>query len=205
MDSHKRNSVVLVVALLAASTLVVVLGFQNRSLRDRTRELFAMTREPHRGFVLPTVKLETIAGDSVQLAKSDSGHAQLLFVFATACRHCRASLSAWNQIADHLGHNTGVQIIGISTDSILPTQSLVAEHEMRFPVVSMVDPKLRALYRSRVVPQTLLLDANGIITYARLGAVEGIVAIDSIMVQVDLAIGRATTGSNRAVAMPESG
>ncbi len=121
------------------------------------------------------------------------------------CRHCRASLSAWNQIADHLGHGTGVQIIGISTDSILPTQSLVAEHEMRFPVVSMVDPKLRALYRSRVVPQTLLLDANGIITYARLGAVEGIVAIDSIMVQVDLAIGRATTGSNRAVAMPESG
>ena len=87
MDSHKRSSVVLVVALLATSALVIVLGFQNRSLRDRTRELFAMTREPHRGFVLPTVNLETIAGDSVRLAKSDSGHVQLVFVFSTNCTH----------------------------------------------------------------------------------------------------------------------
>ena len=203
MDSHKRNSVVLGVALLAASALVVVLGYQNRSLRDRTRELFAMTRQPHRGFVLPAVDLETIAGDSIRLGESDSGHVQLLFVFGTNCRHCRASLPAWNQIADHLGHDTGVQIIGISTDSMLPTQSFVAEHDIRFPVVSFADRKLRALYRSRVVPQTLLLDANGIISYARLDAVEDNVAIDSVMVQIYLATGRATTGDTLAESMHE--
>ena len=95
---HKLKSTVLAAALIATSALVVVLGLQNRSLRDVTRELVARAREPHQGFIVPTVNLETVFGDSVILGKTDSGHVQLLFVFATGCTHCRASLPGWNQI-----------------------------------------------------------------------------------------------------------
>ena len=113
------------------------------------------------------------------MAKSDSGQVQLLFVFATECTHCRASLPAWNQIAADLLHYPGIQVIGISTDSVAPTRSFVAEHGIQFSVVSFEDRKLRALYRSRVVPQTLLLDCDGVVMYARLGAVEELVVEQS--------------------------
>ena len=134
----------------------------------------------------------------MRLAKSDSGHVQLVFVFSTNCTHCRASLQAWKQIANDLVHHAEVQVLGISTDSVGPTRSFVAEHDIQFPVVSFVDRKLRVLYRSRVIPQTLLLDADGIVTYARLGAVKEDVVIDSVIAQVDLRTGRTTRASASA-------
>jgi len=81
----------------------------------------------------------------------------------------------------------------------------VAEHDIRFPVVSFEDQKLRALYRSRVVPQTLLLDADGVVTYARLGSVEETVVIDSVIAQVDLVTDTSITGKWRGASVPEPG
>ena len=95
--------------------------------------------------------------------------------------------------------------MGISTDSVRPTQSFVAEHDIRFPVVSFTDRKLRALYRSRVVPQTLLLDAEGIVTYARLGAVKEDVVIDSVIAQVGLRTGRTIMEDIADASPPEGG
>ena len=81
----------------------------------------------------------------------------------------------------------------------------MAEHDIRFPVVSFEDQKLRALYRSRVVPQTLLLDADGVVTYARLGSVEETVVIDSVIAQVDLVTDTSITGKWRGASVPEPG
>ncbi len=114
-------------------------------------------------------------------------------------------MPAWKQVAAELNHHSGVQVLGISTDSVRPTRSFVAEHDIRFPVVSLADRKLRMLYRSRVVPQTLLLDADGIVTYARLGAVKEDVVIDSVIAQVGLRTGRTIMEDIADASPPEGG
>ena len=197
---QKLHSATLVVALVLASALVVTLAFQKRDLMERLQEAGARSRDPHRGLYLPAVDIETVAGDSVRLGESANGGVQVLFVFNTTCEFCKASLPAWKQIASELGGKGDVQIYGVSLRSAEETEAFVSEHGIGFPVVSLTDRKLRALYRSHIVPQTVVLDSDGRVEYARVGAVTEDAVIDSIIAQTNSTIGRATWVASPTIA-----
>ena len=60
------------------------------------------------------------------------------------------------------------------------------------PVVSFTDRRLRALYRAGITPQTLIVDAEGKVSYARVGALTEAAAIDSVLVGVTAAMSEVT-------------
>ena len=192
MTPQKLCSAALTLAVVAAAALVVALAVQKRSLLVQIEQAAVRARDPYPGFYVPAIDAETLAGDTVRVGECAPGRTQLLFVFATTCEHCRASLPAWRRIASELSNEFGVEVYGISVDSVEATRAFVTQHNLGFPVVSFVDPKLRALYRSGIVPQTVVLDAQGMVNYARLGAVTENATVDSI-----LAHARATRTESR--------
>ena len=194
MRLQKLYTSILVVALVAAAALVVVLAFQKRALMERQQELAARSRDPHPGFYVPAIDIETVTGDSVRLGETADRGVQLLFVFATTCDFCKASLPAWKEIAAQVGQKSVARIYGISVNPAEETEVFVSEHDIGFPVVSFADRKLRALYRSYIVPQTVVLDSEVRVEYARVGAVTENAVIDSIIAQTNATLSRATTG-----------
>jgi len=188
---QKFYSATLVIALVGASALVVILAFQKRALIDRQQELAARSRDPQPGFYVPAIDIETVTGEPVRLGESAEGFVQMLFVFNTTCDFCKSSVPAWKEIASQLGHNGDVHVYGVSLQSVEETKGFVSEHSIEFPVVSLTDRKLRALYRSHLVPQTVVLDPKGRVEYARVGAVTEDALIDSIIAQTHSMIVRA--------------
>jgi hypothetical protein len=74
---------------------------------------------------------------------------------------------------------------------------LCRRHGIDLPVVSLTDRKLRALYRAWITPQTLVADAEGRVSYARIGAVTNEAVIDSIIAAVPMSIDQLTNRLNR--------
>ena len=168
MRLQKLYTSILVVALVAASVLVVVLAFQKRALMERQQELAARSRDPRPGFYVPAIDIETVTGDSVRLGESPNGGVQVLLVFNTTCEFCKASLPAWKKIASTLSQDSSIGVYGVSLQDLEEAVTFVSEQQIAFPVVSFSDRKLRALYRSQFVPQTLVLNSVGRVEYARL-------------------------------------
>jgi peroxiredoxin len=181
MDVSRFRSTLLVTGLAAAAVLVVVLASQKRDLLDRIDALSTRIRYPFPGLYLPAVALPAVAGDTVVLGQASPGRAQVLFVFATTCQYCKASLPAWKQIAAQLAAIEQVEVVGISIDSVEPTRRYLAEHGIELPVVSFTEPRLLAMYRAGTTPQTLIIDADGRVGYSHLGAVTEPLVIDSIL------------------------
>ena len=181
MDISKLLSVILVVGLTVATGLVVVLALQKRQLLARIEELATRIRDPYVGMYVPSVSLPSVGGDTALIGQAHPGQVQLLFVFSTSCRYCKASLPAWKQIAREFSDDAGVVVVGISVDSVQVTREYAEEHELEFPVVSFTGPRLRALFHTVAFPQSIVVDAEGEVQYARLGAVTEGSAIDSII------------------------
>ena len=197
MRSSKVLTFVLVASLVAASGLVVKLSMQQRTLLDRVGTLTTRVRDPYVGFYVPAVTLRSVAGDSVRLGEVPGGNAQVLLVFSTTCRFCRASLSEWKRMVSQFRGPSGVEILGVSVDSVEVTQQYLVEHHLEFPVVSFTDGKLRALYRSNVLPQTIVIDEQGKVQYAYLGALTETSITDSIMRVVRDVVSGASYGNER--------
>lgn len=136
-------------ALTVAAALVVTLGLQNRGLRDelavsRGREIL-----PYPGFLVPAFGTRTITGDSITVGESETGGAQLLFLFASTCPHCRRTLPRWNTIARELKATElpGVTIFGLSKESSDELRLYAAEQDLSFAIGSFPNAKLPELYR----------------------------------------------------------
>ncbi len=188
MELTKLRSIVLVFALTAATVLMVALALQKRDLLARVEGLTTRIRDPYVGMYVPAVTLPSVSGDSVLLGQAPHGQVQVLFVFSTSCEFCKASLPAWKRIAGKFAGNSQVEVVGISIDSVQVTREYVEEHGLEFPVVSFTDRKLRALYRAGITPQTLIVDAEGKVSFTRIGAVTETGAVDSIIEAVPVSI-----------------
>lgn len=188
MDLPKLRTVLWAIALTAASVLVVVLASQKRDLLDRIDLLTSRIRDPFPGLYVPTVTLPSVGGDTITLGNASPGAVQVLFVFSTTCQFCKASLPAWKRISGEFANSEKVQVVGISLDSVEATSRYLMENGIRLPVVSFTDRRLRALYRAQITPQTLIVDAEGKVSFTRIGAVTETGAIDSIIAAVPVSI-----------------
>ena len=194
MEHAKLRSIILVLALAVASSLVVALALQKRDLMTRIDTLTERIRHPYVGMYVPAVTLSAVTGDSVLLGGPPGGHVQVLFVFSTSCQYCKASLPAWKQIGAQLAASEGAEVIGVSIDSVETTRRYLKENGIELPVVSLTDQRLRALYRAGTTPQTTVVDAEGKVGYSHLGAVTDPVVVDSILNAAATAAARALEG-----------
>ena len=157
----------------------VYLVRENRALRGENRELLRRTVEPRPGFYVPAVAAVTLDHEAVVLGRP--GERQLLVFFNTTCPYCRASVPAWQQIAERLAGDSGIAVYGVGLDSAAAVAAYAGEHRLDFPLVASRDPRLVALYRVTNVPLVLVIGADGRVAYARMGVLETAFAIDSVL------------------------
>ncbi len=168
---------------IGATSLVVVLGLQNRSLETRYGEARRLATELYPGYGVPEFATATLEGDSVVLGAAPESVRQLLLVFDTECDYCRATVPAWKQVLSVLDSASyrPIQVLGISLDSDSATRVYLEDLEFALPTVTMRDPKTLQLYRLRSVPQTILLGPRGYVMFARTGQLSTPEAVDTLL------------------------
>ncbi len=179
-------------ALALACGLVVVLSRRQLSLSEAYVKLRAKAGLPYVGYVMPTVRLATLGGDSVTVGEvSDSSVKQLLFVLTATCPFCLATLPVWKGLADSakgFGHGS-VMVVGVGLDSATTMVPFSARHALNYPVAVLQQWKTINQFRAVAVPQTLVLNHRGQVLFAHTGRLKAGVGLDSVY--------RALRGPNR--------
>lgn len=183
----KLKPLLLPAALAVASILVVVLALRVRRLNGENAELVKYATQPRAGMFVPAFSSATTDGVEMSVATPRRGR-QVLFVFNHTCPYCRASIPAWTRIAAEAEAAGGRgAAAGLSLDAPDTTRAYVARHGLRYPVVAFPDRRTAALYRTRLVPVTMVVDSSGRVLLARIGELREGPAMDSVRVAAGLA------------------
>jgi thiol-disulfide isomerase/thioredoxin len=172
-----------VTGFVAVSSLVVLLARRVIDLSQAYSELRTRSSLPHTGYVVPTIQVGALNGDSLVVGQlADSGGRQLVFVFTTTCPYCRATLPIWDLVFDSLSRvpTNGVHVVAMSLDSTAVTSAYAEEHRLRYQIAFFPDWKAVRFFRARVVPQTLVLSHLGEVLYSHVGLLEKGPGLDSL-------------------------
>lgn len=180
---HFKPSSQLVLGLGLAAALVVILGLLNRvgDLRAEYAKVRRRLAALHEGAFVPSLRLATIGGDSVTLGEPTEAGRQLVFVFNTRCPFCKATLPAWDSLADSVRRlDRGIQVLGLAIDSVGKVRSYVAANRLGYPMVSLTTVREVALYRAGTVPQTVVIGHGGRVRFATVGQLVSSAVLDSV-------------------------
>jgi peroxiredoxin len=176
----KLQSLLAPVALAMAAVLIVVLGRRVRSLNHENEELFRRVTRPYAGMYVPAFSSPTTDGGAVNVAAPGRAR-QVLFVFNRTCPYCRASIPTWTKIGADLEAAGGRgAAVGLSLDPPDSARAYATRHGLRYPVAVFPDPRTSALYRTRTVPVTMVVDSAGRVLYSRIGELTEGPAADSV-------------------------
>jgi thiol-disulfide isomerase/thioredoxin len=116
-----------------------------------------------------TVNLNT--GDSVSLRGDYTGSVTLVNIWATWCVPCRAEMPSMQRLYDSLGHR-GFRIAAISIDEGGPEEVLAFTRELglTFDILQDRQGRVQQQYETTGVPESFLLDRNGVLVKRVIGA-----------------------------------
>lgn len=98
---------------------------------------------------------------------------KLFFVFTTWCGACVQNVSEWNKLAKQLGNNE-LMILGISPDSLYKIREFKSKVKPDFPIMSVAgDTLFMKKYKLFNIPQTLLIDSEGLVVKVWPGLLTG--------------------------------
>jgi cytochrome c biogenesis protein CcmG, thiol:disulfide interchange protein DsbE len=109
-------------------------------------------------------------GDSVSLHQATEGRVTLVNIWATYCIPCRAEMPAMEKLYRELGPK-GLRIIAISVDegSTEDVQRFVKDYGLTFDILQDKSGDIQRVYQTTGVPESFLLDKQGIIVYKVIG------------------------------------
>jgi len=109
--------------------------------------------------------------DSVSLRGEAQGQVTLVNIWATWCIPCRTEMPALQQLFKDLGPK-GLRIIAVSIDdgaSQKDVQSFVKDLGLTFEVLHDKSGDIQRVYQTTGVPESFLLDKNGVIVKKVIG------------------------------------
>lgn len=155
---------------------VVLLALENRRLEAAlaAEPTGTGSERPERprlaaGDALGSFTLRTAAGELVPVAFDGTHGPSLVLVFAQECWACPLALPAWEGLVPR-ALAAGARVVGLRLDPGDPREDLLAD--LPVTVGSLEDASEVPLAQLATVPLTLLLDPDGIVLWARYGALE---------------------------------
>ena len=108
--------------------------------------------------------------DSVSIQEEAKGHVTLVNIWATWCIPCRAEMPAMERLYQELGPR-GLRILAVSIDegSTEDVQSFVKELGISFEILHDESGDIQRVYQTTGVPESFLLDKNGVIVKKVIG------------------------------------
>lgn len=124
---------------------------------------------PQVGDACPDFELETLDGGAFRLSDC-RGKVVFINIWATWCPPCVAEMPSIQQLAE--AHPDDLVVLGVSLDDAAGTvEAFVGGHGYTYPI-AMEDAEStvsRKLFPTFAVPNSIFLDADGVVTYARPG------------------------------------
>ena len=121
----------------------------------------------------PDFKAVNLAsGDSVTLADY-KGEVVLLNLWATWCAPCRVEMPSMERLYQELGPE-GLKIVAVSVDQISgdKVMEFANELELTFDILHDRSGQIELDYQATGLPETLILDREGVIVHKAIGPVE---------------------------------
>jgi hypothetical protein len=178
----ERTGRMAVPVLVLACGLVTALALRIDGLENQLRDERRQASLPHVGSFLPIQSVTFSDGDQMELGSPPPGRLQLLFAYSQACEYSRLSSPRWSNLIDQI-RRAGLPVDAIAVlvdDTQLPMQDGIEAWEPSAGFVSLPDDRSRYLYRTRVIPQLVVVDSSGQVVYLRTGVFESAAAQDSV-------------------------
>jgi peroxiredoxin len=124
---------------------------------------------PKVGAAAPDFGLLSLRGDTVKLSDY-RGKAVFLNIWATWCPPCRKEMPAMGSLYQRLkGREFEMLAVSIDREGEKVIRPFVAKYGLTFPVLLDPDSKTYRLYGLTGIPETFLIDKNGVILYRIIG------------------------------------
>ncbi|MBI5874920.1 MAG: TlpA family protein disulfide reductase [Deltaproteobacteria bacterium] len=143
----------IVVALVVIVVLLVVLG---------QRQKFEPVLE---GKTAPDFALPDLKGKMVKLSDY-KGKVVFVNFWATWCKPCEEEMPSMQKMYEALKKQyQNFELLAVSIDSKEPdvVEAFAKKHEVTFPVLHDKKGKIKEMYKTTGVPETFIVDQNGII------------------------------------------
>jgi peroxiredoxin len=110
------------------------------------------------------------SGDSISFHAAYEGHVTLVNIWATWCAPCRAEMPAMEELYQAFKDH-GFRIAAVSVDEGQPADvmSFARELNLTFDILHDRDARIQQLYLARAVPESFLIDRNGVIVRKQIG------------------------------------
>jgi len=154
-------SMVLIVLVLAMGVEILLLVQENRKLRSALtarRGPFKILNPEER---VPSLLGIDQNGEEVKLEYPSTQQTVLLW-FSAACPSCEHNVEYWKEIYQRRG-SPELRFFGVTTAGGEKTEELAEKFDFEFPVLIVSDYSLLDQYKVEVIPQTMLIDKNGVV------------------------------------------
>ena len=116
------------------------------------------------GDAAPAYAAVTVSGDTLSLSEM-RGHAVLINTWATWCPPCSAEMPGFQQLFAMFA-DSGLLVLGVSIDQAgadSKIREFVSHHALRFTIARDPEQRISRSFGAIGVPETLLLDRDGIL------------------------------------------
>jgi len=111
-----------------------------------------------------------VDGTTLDLQSLD-GDVIFLHLWRPECVSCVAEIPGVNALYQAFA-SRGVAFVSIALDTDDTLAGALSVHDVQFPVYTLGDTKLPAMFEAHATPTTFILDSAGFIVYQHAGAVE---------------------------------
>ncbi|MDB5051667.1 MAG: Redoxin domain protein [Fibrobacteres bacterium] len=140
---------------------------QKMALSPRPEDMRAITQMLV-GSPAPVLDGKYYSGDAGSLAKN-KGKVVLLDFWATWCGPCRMTIPALDAVYRKY-HDKGLEVIGVSSESMEDLKSFQAPGKMSYPLFNDVGQLTTRQYQAYAYPTLVMIDRQGIIQRIEVGA-----------------------------------
>jgi len=114
--------------------------------------------------------IRLVQGDSIRFRSEYAGHITLVNIWATYCIPCRTEMPAIERLYQQLGPE-GLKVVAISIDpgDGEDVRQFVQDYHLSFDILRDPSGRIQSLYQTTGVPETFLLDKDGIIVKKVIG------------------------------------
>jgi peroxiredoxin len=151
------------------SVIVIIMGFEIIYLVHQNRRLHKMVENPSQYFqtlkqddIVPSFSAQDVDGNNISLRYGPTQPHTLLLWFSPTCSACEENLYFWNDL--YRDYNSDqVRFLGMCPGDSAQARTMMADYDLRFPIVCLNDASLVEKYKGNVLPQTVFISPEGAI------------------------------------------